>query len=119
MKRHERLLELLVGRWQPYLAVAFGRFALGIVFPGLILLYALSCIAAREAPIISRGGLSRVFGLPAMAVGVAYACAALVLYVHICWEDHPHLAGFRDFARSILLLAIAISLAATFALVLF
>jgi hypothetical protein len=119
MKTYESLLELLVGRWQPSLAVAVGRLALGILIPVMILLYALKCIVGREALVIARGGLTHIQGLPAVAVGVAYACAALVLYVHICWEDHPHLAALRDTSRFILLLAIAVCLAATFTLVLF
>lgn len=119
MKRHEKVLELLVGRWQPSPGVAVGRLGLGILTPVLILLYALKCMAGREALVIARGGLTHIQGLPAVAVCVAYARAALLLYVHVCWEDHPHLTGLRDFARFVLLLAIAVCLAATFTLVLF
>jgi len=119
MKRYERLLELLVGRWQPSLAVAVGRLIAGIVCPVLILAYALRSIAIRRALIIGKGHLDHVEGLPAIAVGLAYACVALLIYVHVCWEDHPHLAGLRDIARFVLLLAIAILLAATFTLALF
>lgn len=118
MKRLGRFLELLVGRWQPSPAVAIARLGLGVVCPGLILAYAVSCIIDRQALILARGGLTHVQGLPAVAVGTAYACLAAFLYVHVCWDDHPHLAGFRDFARQLLLLAIFILMAGTLALAL-
>jgi hypothetical protein len=118
MNRYEKLLELLVGRWQPSPAVAVGRLIVGIVVPGLILAYALRCIVIRQALIIGKGHLDHAVGLPSVAVALAYACAALLLYVHVCWEDHPHLAGLRDFARQVLLLAIILCLVATFALAL-
>lgn len=116
MKRYEWLLELLVGRWQPSLGVAIARLGLGIVCPALILAYAVSCIVARQALIIARGGLTHVHGLPAVAIGLAYACVAALLYVHVCWEDHPRFAGLRDFARQALLIAIFLLLGSTIAL---
>jgi len=118
MKTYERALELLVGRWQPSLAVAFAKLVFGIVCPVLIVAYAVSSIVARDAVIYARGGLTHVQGLPAVAVGIAYACVAGLLYVQVCWEDHPQLSGLRDFARKVLLLVIALLLAGTFALAL-
>jgi hypothetical protein len=112
------VLELIVGRWRPSIATAVAKLGLGILCPSVVLVYALRCLFARQAHIITRGGLSQVFGLPAVAVSVAYACVAMIIYVHVCWEDHPYLGGVRDIARQCLLLAIIIALAATFGLAL-
>ncbi len=114
-----KFMELLVGRWEPPIAIAFAKLGLGIFIPIVILIYSLSCVLTRHAPVIARGGISEVSGLPAIAVGIAYATIGLIIYVHICWEDHPHLSGLRDAARQLLLVVIAIALAATFGLALF
>jgi hypothetical protein len=111
-------LELVIGRWRPSLAVAAARLGLGVVLPGLILAYAVRCMVLGRALIISRGGLATVHGYPAVAIGVAYACAALFIYVHVCWEDHAYFAGLRDVARQLLLVIMFISIAATVGLAL-
>ena len=113
-----RLLELLVGQWQPSAAVAAARVALGIIVPTFIVAYAIRCVLTGNATIIAKEGVREVTGLSAVAIGLAYAAAGLFLYVHVCWEYNPRLAGLRDFARQLLLVVIAASLAATFALAL-
>ncbi len=119
MKPHfAKLLELAIGRWRPDVSTAVAKFGLGVLCPSPILLYGLSCVFSRQASIPTRGGLAPVIGLPAVAVGVVYVCVALMLYVHVCWEDHPLLAGCHDAARKLLALVIAIALAVTVALAL-
>lgn len=114
-----KILEALVGRWQGPLAVAFARIGLGIVIPGAIVAYGIACVAGRRAHIIDRAGrLAEVSGLPAVAVGIAYAAVGLLVYVHVCWEEHAYLAGARDLVRSILLGVVAVCLAATLGLAL-
>ena len=113
-----RCLELVVGRWEPPIAVAIARLVLGVAVPVGILVYGVSCILARQAPIPTRGGIAEAFGLPAVAVGIAYAALGLLVYVHVCWEEHLYLAGFRDVARQVLLVVVALSMAATFGLAL-
>ena len=73
---------------------------------------------SRYAKIVARGGLAEITGLHAVAVGIAYATTGVFIYVHISWDDHPYLTGFRDIARQLLLVMIIISLAATFGLAL-
>lgn len=114
-----RFVEAIVGRWQPSIGVAIARLILGIAIPALIFMYGLSCVFSHQAYILDRTGRpTEVSGLPALAVGIAYAAAGLLLYVHVCWEEHAYLAGVRDFARSILLLVIGTALAATLGLAL-
>ncbi len=113
-----RILKALVGRWQGSV-VPIAKLGLGIVIPALIFAYGTSCIIGRHAYILDRAGRpAAVSGLPASAIGLAYAAAGLLLYVHICWEEHPYLAGVRDFARAFLLTVIAVCLAATLGLAL-
>ena len=112
-------MELLVGRWEPPIVVAFAKLGLGIVIPTLVLLYGVSCVVNQHALIIARGGFSRISGLPALSAGIAYVAVAMIIYVHICWDDHPYLGGFRDVVRQLLLVVIVIALAATFGLALF
>ena len=69
--RFVKFLELLVGRWEPPIAVAFAKFALGIVVPIVILRHGLSGILTRQAVVITRGGFAGVSGLPAVAIGIA------------------------------------------------
>jgi hypothetical protein len=107
--RFVKFLELLVGPWEPPIAVAFAKFALGIVVPIVILRHGLSGILTRQAV---------VSGFPAVAIGIAYVALGLIIYVHICWDDHPYLAPFRDLARQLFLIVIIISLVATFGLAL-
>jgi hypothetical protein len=117
-RQFEWLLDLEIGRWRPSVATAVARLGLGVLAPIPILAYAVTCMATGRALVISRGGLAMIYGYPAMAVGVAYACVAFLIYVHVCWEDHSYFAGLRDFARQLLLMAILIAMAATFGLVL-
>ena len=116
--RLTKSLELLVGRWQPSIATAVARFALGIMLPAVILFYGISCGLSRHATVITRGGLAEIIGLPAVAVGIAYAAIGMILYVHICWDAHPYFAGLRDVARQFLLLVMIVALAATLGLAL-
>ena len=116
--RLTKLLELLVGRCEPPIVIALAKLAAGIVIPVVVLGYGISCGLSRHATIPTRGGLSEITGLPAVAVGIAYAAVGVIIYVHICWEDHPYLAGLRDVARQLLLLVILVALAATFGLAL-
>ena len=111
-------LELLVGRWEPPLITVLARFVLGIVLPAMVLFYGISCGLSRHATVITRGGLAEIAGLPAVAVGVAYAAIGMILYVHVCWDGHPYFAGLRDAARQLLLLVMIVALAATFGLAL-
>jgi hypothetical protein len=110
-------LELLIGRWRPSVATAVARLGLGVLCPGIVLAYALRSLFVRQIYIPSRTGLREIVGLPAVAVGVIYACVAMIIYVYVCWDDHPHLSGLRDSATRFLLLAIFIALAAAFGLV--
>jgi hypothetical protein len=89
---------------------------LGVLVPSLILAYAVRCMVIGRALVISRGGLATVHGYPAVAIGVAYACVALFIYVHFCWEDHAYFAGLRDVARQFLLVVMFFSMAATIGL---
>ena len=114
-----KFMQLLVGRWEPPIVVAFAKLGLGIVIPGVVLLYGISCVLSRDAKVIARGGFSEINGLPAVAVGIAYATIGMIIYVHICWDNHPYFAGFRDAARQLLLVVIIIALGATFGLALF
>jgi len=116
--RLTKSLDLLVGQWQPSIATAMARFCLGIVLPSIIVIYGISCGLSRHATVITRGGLAEIIGLPAVAVGIAYATIGLMIYVHICWDGHPHFAGLRDAARQMLVLVIVVALAATFGLAL-
>jgi hypothetical protein len=116
--RFVKFAELLIGRWEPPIAVAFAKFGLGIVVPVAVLIYGLSGILTRQSRVLARGGLSEVSGLPAIAVGIAYVALGLTIYIHICWEDHPYLAPFRDLGRQLLLVVLAVALVATFGLAL-
>ena len=116
--RLTKLLEMLVGKWEPAIATALGKFGLGIVIPTAILVYAISCALSRESKVITRGGLAEITGLPAVAIAVAYATIGVIIYVHVCWDDHPYFAGLRHLALQFLLLIIIIALAATFGLAL-
>lgn len=73
---------------------------------------------SQYAIVPDRGRLARVNGLPAIAVGIAYATIGVILYVRICWDDHPYFAGLRDVASQILLLVVILALAASFGLAL-
>ena len=116
--RLTKWLEWLVGRWEPPLFTAFAKFGLGIVIPAIVLVYGISCGLGRHATVIARGGLTEITGLPAVAVGIAYATIGLFIYVHVCWDDHPYFAGLRDVARQMLLGVIIVALVATFGLAL-
>ncbi len=116
--RLTKSLELLVGRWEPPIVTALAKIGLGIVLPAVVLFYGISCGLSRHATVITRGGLSEIIGLPAVAVGIVYATIGMILYVHICWEGHPYFAGLRDAARQLLLLVMIVALAATFGLAL-
>ena len=116
--RLTKSLELLVGRWEPPLATALAKLGLGVVLPAVFFIYGISCGLSRHATVVTRGGLAEIAGLPAVAVGIAYAAIGLILYVHICWDGHPYFSGLRDAARQLLLLVIVVALAATFGLAL-
>lgn len=116
--RLTKSLELLVGRWEPPIVTALARFVLGIVLPAVVFYYGISCGLSRHAMVITRGGLSEIIGLPAVAVGIAYAAIGIIIYVHICWDGHPYFSGLRDAARQLLLMVMIAALAATFGLTL-
>jgi hypothetical protein len=114
-----KILEALVGRWRPSVAVLIARLILGIAIPALIVAYGVRSVFSGHVYILDRTGRpTDVSGLPAVAVGIAYAAAGLIVYVHVCWEEHAYLAGAREFARTILLGVIGAALAATFGLAL-
>jgi hypothetical protein len=114
--RTTKLVEIITGRRDP--AAAASRAVLGVLVPLVVITYALSCIVMREATIIGKGALETVIGLPAVAVGVAYATAGVILYVYVCWDDHPQFAGIRDAVLQLLLIVVALAMAVTFALAL-
>jgi len=114
--RLEKLLEWLVGRCDPLAAIT--RVVVGLAVPAVFLVYGVSSMLARRAMVIARHGFAEIVGLPAVAAGFAYAAAALLLYVHVCWDDHPHLGGLRDATRQLLAVVVIVAFAVTFALAL-
>jgi hypothetical protein len=68
----------------------------GVLVPLLPLCFGVFSVISRHSKFIGRGGLVDLTGTSALMAGVGYICIALLIHVHIVWEEHPWFDGIAD-----------------------
>jgi len=85
----------------------FSKWALGVILPISILVYAARCFILQKAVVIGQGGHNmEISGIPAVFMGLAWLSAAFFIHFHYFWSAVKRLCVYADFAKTIALLCL-------------